>query len=147
MNCVGYQATGGMWVVTLAFQLGAESERGVAGRVSLNPLYSEDSVLLQHLAIQERFIFAFLNTSLSGAAVQERAWSTEERYRVRLLLSQIERARSHHTADTENTAEFERLKVEFHARFPLSDLLATQTPSGGAALPFFRGAVHGVVLE
>ncbi len=147
LNCIGYQAQGGLWVVTLAFQLGTASDLCVAGRVYLNPLQNEDSLLLHHLAIQERFIFAFLNTALSGAVTQERVWSMEERYRVRMLLSQTERAVSRHTADTDNMMEFERVKAEFHARFPLAYLLATQTPTGGAALPLFRGAVHGVVLE
>lgn len=138
LNCVGYQAKGGVWVVTLAFQLGTESERYVAGRVYLNPLQNEDAVLLQHLALQERFVFVFLNTSLSGGVSQERIWSLEERYRVRLLLSRTGRAVSQQPV---HTLEFERAKAEFDARFSLSHLLATRTPIGGATLPSFRGAV------
>ena len=68
----------------------------------------------------------------------------EERYRVRLLLDQTERAVSQQPA---NTPEFERAKAEFDARFSLSDLLATRTSIGGTAAPFFLGAIHGVVLE
>lgn len=138
LNCVGYQAKGGVWVVTLAFQLGTESERYVAGRVYLNLLQNEDAVLLQHLALQERFVFVFLNMSLSGGVSQERVWSLAERYRVRLLLSQTGRAVSQQPV---NTIEFERAKAEFDARFSLSHLLATRTPIGGATLPSFRGAV------
>ncbi len=144
LNCVGYQAKGGVWVVTLAFHLGAESERSVVGRVYLNPLQNEDAVLLQHLALQERFVFVFLNTSLSGGVSQERIWSMEERYRIRLLLSQTGRVVPQRPV---NTLEFERAKAEFDARFSLSHLLSTRTPTGGAVLPFFHGAVHGVVLE
>ncbi len=144
LNGVGYQAKGGVWVVTLAFQLGAESERSVAGRAYLNPLENEDAVLLQHLALQERFVFVFLNTSLSGGVSQERVWSMEERYRIRLLLSQTGRTVSQRSA---NTLEFEQAKAEFDARFSLSHLLATRTPTGGAVLPSCRGAVHGAVLE
>ena len=144
LNCVGYQAKGGVWVVTLAFQLGTESERYVAGRVYLNPLQNEDAVLLQYLTLQERFVFVFLNTSLSGGVSQERVWSMEERYRVRLLLSQTGRAASLRPA---NTLEFERAKAEFDARFSLSDLLATRRPIGGPAPSFFLGAIPGVVLE
>ena len=146
LNCVGYQAKGGAWVVTFAFQLGTESERYVAGRVYLNPLQNEDAVFLQHLALQERFVFVFLNTSLSGGVSQERVWLMEERYRVRLLLSQTGRAVSQRPA---NTSEFEQAKAEFDARFSLSHLLTTQTPTptGGAGLPSFHGAVHGAVLE
>ena len=138
LNCVGYQAKGGAWVVTLAFQLGAESERRIAGRVYLNPLQDEDAVLLQHLALQERFVFVFLNTSLSGGVSQERIWSLEERYRVRLLLSRTGRAVSQQPV---HTLEFERAKAEFDVRFSLSHLLATRTPIRGATLPSFRGAV------
>jgi len=144
LNCVGYQAKGGVWVVTFAFQLGTESERHVAGRVYLNPLQNEDAVLLQHLALQERFVFVFLNSSLSGGVSQERVWSMEERYRVRLLLSQTGRAVSQRPA---NMLEFERAKAEFDARFSLSHLLATRTPIGRAVSSFFHGAVRGVVLE
>ena len=110
LNCVGYQAKGGVWVVTLAFHLGAESERSVVGRVYLNPLQNEDAVLLQHLALQERFVFVFLNTSLSGGVSQERIWSMEERYRIRLLLSQTGRVVPQRPV---NTLEFERAKAEF----------------------------------
>lgn len=138
LNCVGYQAKGGVWVVTLAFQLGTESERHVAGRVYLNPLRDEDAVLLQYLTLQERFVFVFLNTSLSGGVSQERVWSMEERYRIRLLLSQTGRAVSQQPV---HTLEFERAKAEFDARFSLSHLLATRAPIGGATLPPFRGAV------
>ena len=138
LNCVGYQAKGGVWVVTLVFQLGTESERYVTGRVYLNPLQNEDAVLLQHLALQERFVFVFLNMSLSGGVSQERVWSLEERYRIRLLLSQTGRAVPQQPV---NTLEFERAKAEFDARFSLSHLLATRTPIGGATLPSFRGAV------
>ena len=144
LNCIGYQAKGGVWLVILAFRLGTESARHVAGRVYLNPLQNEDTVLLQHLALQERFVFVFLNTALSGGVSQERIWSMEERYRVRMLLSQTGRAASQRPA---NTLEFERAKAEFDARFSLSHLLATRTPVGGAVLPSFRGAVHGAVLE
>ncbi len=144
LNCVGYQAKGGVWVVTLAFRLGPESARHIADRVYLNPLQDEDAVLLQHLALQERFVFVFLNRSLSGGVSQERVWSMEERYRVRLLLSQTGRAVSQQPV---NTLEFERAKAEFDARFSLSHLLATRTPIGGAVLPSLRGAVHGAVLE
>ncbi len=138
LNCVGYQVKGGVWVVTLVFQLGTESERYVAGRVYLNPLQNEDAVLLQHLALQERFVFVFLNMPLSGGVSQERVWSLEERYRIRLLLSQTGRAVPQQPV---NTLEFERAKAEFDARFSLSHLLATRTPIGGATLPSFRGAV------
>lgn len=138
LNCIGYQAKGGAWVVTLAFQLGTESARHVAGRVYLNPLQDEGAVFLQHLALQERFVFVFVNTSLSGGVSQERVWSMEERYHVRLLLSQTGRAASQRPA---STLEFERAKAEFDARFSLSHLLATRTPIGGALLPSFRGAV------
>ncbi len=138
LNCVGYQAKGGVWVVALAFQLGAESERHIAGQVYLNPLQNQDAVLLQHLALQERFVFVFLNMSLSGGVGQERVWSMEERYRVRLLLNQTGRAVSQQPV---NTLEFERAKAEFDARFSFSQLLATRTPIGGATLPSFRGAV------
>ncbi len=144
LNCIGYQATGGVWIVTLAFQLGAESERRVAGRVYLNPLHNEEAVFLRHLALQERVVFVFLNPSLSGGVSQERAWSLEERYGVRLLLGQTERSVSQQPV---NTPEFERAKAEFDARFSLSDLLATRTSIGGTAPPFFLGAIHGVVLE
>lgn len=144
LNCIGYQATGGVWVVTLAFQLGTESERHVAGCVYLNPLCNEDAVSLRHLALQERVVFVFLNPSLSGGVSQERVWSMEERYGVRLLLSQTEREVSQQTA---NTPEFERAKAEFDARFSLSDLLANRTPIGGTAASFFLGAIPGVVLE
>ncbi len=144
LNCIGYQATGGVWIVTLAFQLGAESERPVAGLIYLNPLRNEDAVFLHHLALQERVVFIFLNPALSSGVSQERAWSLEERYRVRLLLSQTERAVSQ---QTENTPEFERAKAEFEARFSLSDLLANRTPIGGTAPSFFLGAIPGVVLE
>ena len=144
LNCIGYQATGGTWVVTLAFQLGAESGRRVVGRVYLNPLRNEEAVFLRHLALQERVVFVFLNLSLSAGVSQERAWSMEERYGVRLLLSQTERAVSQQPA---NTLEFERAKAEFDARFSLSDLLATRTPIGETAPPFFLGAIPGVVLE
>ena len=144
LNCIGYQATGGTWVVTLAFQLGTESERHVAGCVYLNPLYNEDAVFLHHLALQERVVFVFLNPALSGGMSQERVWSVEERYRVRLLLSQTERADSQQTA---NTPEFERAKAEFDGRFALPDLLVTRTPIGGTMAPFLRGSVHGAVLE
>lgn len=144
LNCVGYQAKGGVWVVTLAFQLGTESERHVAGRVYLNPLRNEDAVLLQYLTLQERFVFVFLNTSLSGGVSQERVWSMEERYRVRMLLSRTGRAVSQRPV---NTPEFERARAEFDARFSLSHLLTTRTPIGGAVLPSFHGAVHGAVLE
>ncbi len=138
LNCVGYQAKGGVWVVTLAFQLGTESERYVAGRVYLNPLQNEDAVFLQYLTLQERFVFVFLNSALSSGVSQERVWSIEERYRIRLLLSQTGRAVSQRPV---NTLEFERAKAEFDTRFSLSHLLATRTPTGGAPPPSFRGAV------
>ena len=138
LNCIGYQAEGGVWVVTLAFQLEAESERCVAGRVYLNPLCNPDAVFLQHLALQERFVFVFLNSALSGGVSQERVWSMEERYRVRLLLSQTGCAVSRQPADT---PEFERATAEFESRFSLSHLLATRTPIRGTALPFFHGAL------
>lgn len=144
LNCIGYQATGGVWIVTLAFQLGTESERPVAGLIYLNPLRNEDAVFLHHLALQERVVFVFLNPALSSGVGQERAWSLEERYRVRLLLSQTERAVSQ---QTENTPEFERATAEFDARFSLSDLLANRTLIGGTAPSFFLGAIPGVVLE
>ena len=144
LNCLGYQATGGVWVVALAFQLGAESERRVAGRVYLNPLRNEDAVFLRHLALQERFVFVFLNPSLSGGVSQERVWSMEERYGVRRLLSQTERAVSQQPV---NPLEFERAKAELDARFSLAELLATRTPIGAAAAPVFLGALPGVVLE
>ena len=137
LNCVGYQAKGGVWVVTLAFQLGTESERYVAGRVYLNPLQNEDAVFLQYLTLQERFVFVFLNSALSSGVSQERVWSMEERYRIRLL-SQTGRTVSQRPV---NTLEFERAKAEFDTRFSLSRLLAIRTPRGGAPLPSFRGAV------
>ncbi len=138
LNCVGYQAKGGVWVVTVAFQIGTESERCVAGRVYLDPLRNEDAVLLQHLTLQERFVFVFLNMSLSGRVSQERVWSMGERYGVRMLVSQTGRVASQRLA---NTSEFEQAKAEFDARFSLSHLLAARTPVGGAVLPSFRGAV------
>ena len=141
LNCIGYQAKEGIWVVALAFQLGTQPDRQVSGCVYLNPFRSMEYAMIQHLAIQERFLFVFLNSELGGVVTQERTWGTEERYRIRQLLSQIDRSAPSLDADSEHDAEFERVKAAFHARFPLSRLLAAQTPVGGVAPSFFRGAV------
>ena len=89
LNCLGYQAKEGMWVVVLAFRLGTKPERCLSGRVYLDPLQDAEFALVQHLAIQERLVFIFWNETLSGAVGHERAWSMEERYRARLLLGQV----------------------------------------------------------
>ncbi len=150
LKCIGYQGKEGIWVVAVAFLLGTVADRWLEGRVYLNPRRQADYIVLQSMALQEHVSFFFVNESLGSAVPQDRTWSVEERYGVRLLLSQIERAghaaqsgqsELENTLRGEDDPEFDCAKEKFHTRVSLCALLATRTSLGQAVSPVFRGAV------
>ena len=133
-----------------AFRLETVADRRLEGRVYLNPRCQPDYIALQSMALQEHVSFFFVNGSLGSAVPHYRPWSVEERYGIRLLLGQIDRAG--HAAQfgqseleikprREDDPEFICAKEEFHTGVSLHALLATRTLLGQAVLPVFRGAV------
>lgn len=150
LKCIGHQGKEGVWVVAVAFRLGTVSDRQLEGRVYLNPRRQADYTLLQYMALQEHVSFFFVNDTFSSAVTQDRTWSVEERYGVRLLLSQIDRAGQTdqsgqselgNKTQGEGDPEFVCAKEEFHTCVSLHTLLATRTPLGPAVSPVFRGVV------
>jgi len=150
LKYIGYQGKEGIWVVAVAFRLGTVADWHLEGRVYLNPRWQADYIVLQSMALQEHVSFFLVNDSIRSAVSQDRAWSVEERYGVRLLLSQIDQtghadqsgqSELENKIREEDDPEFVCAKEEFHTGVSLHALLATRTLLGQAVLPVFRGAV------
>lgn len=142
VRLVSYQGREGVWLVAVAVRIAADTHTLLEGVAYLNPRQASDYHLLHNLAQQEGFPLLFLHDSLKIGVGQEVVWSVYNRQQVRVLLHQLDHILPNLHEDSEQDADFEAVRREFHRRHSVETLLATHPHLTGMSLgPSFGGVV------